>query len=338
MALAGLAVPYVFDRRLLADTRFGGVLIGAQTYSFRSMQDPNAIVAAIKSMGISAVELMSNHAEALAGAPSGRARGAGSGANRGGGAAAAPVAGAAPVRPTRRGADGRRARSEDRCGGPQTPEQAAANEAAQAELRAWRAGATDSTWKAVRQKFADAGSEVRFLTYNLNVRTTTDEELDYAFRMAKGLGVKVITSSTQISMAKRLLPFLEKHQITVAFHGHASVNNPDETSTEATFEQAMSESKWIAANLDIGHYVVAGGDPVAFLNKHHARVTNLHLKDRTKAGGNVAFGQGDTPIKDVLLLLKKTKWDIPANIEFEYQGDPLVEVPKCIQYCKDALV
>jgi len=24
-------------------------------------------------------------------------------------------------------------------------------------------------------------------------------------------------------------------------------------------------------------------------------------------------------------------------VEFEYDGDPLVEVPKCLQYCKDAL-
>jgi sugar phosphate isomerase/epimerase len=108
---------------------------------------------------------------------------------------------------------------------------------------------------------------------------------------------------------------------------------------------------YFMANLDIGHYVALGGDPIAFINKHHARITNLHLKDRTKAiaadtakgiaakpAGNLPFGQGETPIKDVLRLLKKMKWNIPANIEFEYNGDPLVEVPKCIQYCKDALL
>ncbi len=313
MALAGLAVPYLFDRRLVADTRFGGVTIGVQTYSFRSMQDPNAILAAIKSMGFSAVELMSNHAEALAGAPAGPA-------GNGGGRRAA---GAAP-----RGSA----------------------QAAQEDLRQWRAAATDSTWKAVRQQVADTGAELRFLTYNLNVNTSTDEEIDYAFRMAKALGVRGITSSTQISMANRLVPFVEKYQVPFAFHGHAAVNNPDETSTEATFVRALGVHKLFMANLDIGHYVVAGGDPVEFINKHHERITNLHLKDRTKAvaadqakgiparpAGNVPFGQGQTPIKDVLQLLKKTKWDITANIEFEYPGDPLVEVPKCIQYCKDAL-
>jgi sugar phosphate isomerase/epimerase len=65
---------------------------------------------------------------------------------------------------------------------------------------------------------------------------------------------------------------------------------------------------------------------------------DLHIKDRTKAHGNVAFGQGETPIKEVLQLLKKNQWKIPANIEYEYKGaDTVVEVKKCFQYMKDAL-
>jgi sugar phosphate isomerase/epimerase len=102
----------------------------------------------------------------------------------------------------------------------------------------------------------------------------------------------------------------------------------------------MAESKYIGANLDIGHYVVAGGDPVAFINKHHARITNLHLKDRKKDGANVPMGEGDVPIKEVLQLLKTQKRDIAANIEFEYSqptSDPLIEVPKCLQFVRAAL-
>ena len=102
----------------------------------------------------------------------------------------------------------------------------------------------------------------------------------------------------------------------------------------------MAASKYHAANMDIGHYTEAGYDPVAFIQQYHARITNLHLKDKKKAtngGGNTPWGQGDTAIKDVLKLLQKNKWDIPANVEFEYDGDPLVEIPKCLQYCKDAL-
>jgi len=39
----------------------------------------------------------------------------------------------------------------------------------------------------------------------------------------------------------------------------------------------------------------------------------------------------------VLKVLQKNKWDIAANIEFEYEGDPLAEVPKCVQFCSYAL-
>ncbi len=43
----------------------------------------------------------------------------------------------------------------------------------------------------------------------------------------------------------------------------------------------------------------------------------------------------------MLQLLKKEKWPIYADIELEYQippgSDPVEEVAKCVQYCKEAL-
>jgi sugar phosphate isomerase/epimerase len=374
LALAGLALPRFVGDVLRADTKFGGVMIGVQTYSFRSLPTAAARLAAVKSMGVSSIELMSGDAEGLAGAPTIPSFGGGRGAGRPGGPSGsgapspAPAAGAPPSAPAAGEAPAATSASASSGsatvpapgsgqgrpgrGAPTlTPEQTAAQAAAREEFRKWRLAASDERWKAVRKQVNDAGAELRILCYNMSVTNTQDDEIDYAFRMAKAMGVKAISSSTQISMAKRLVPFLEKYKIPFAFHGHAAVNNPDETSTETTFETALAVNPYIMANLDIGHYVVAGGDPVAFLNKHHARITNLHLKDRTKAvaadaakgivakpAGTPPFGQGEVPIKDVLRLLKKMKWNIPAYVEFEYTGDPLIEVPKCIQYCKDALV
>lgn len=298
------------------NSKINGVQLGAITYSFnRLAANPDDIVNAYVTIGLGEMELMSNHAEALAGAPSGRAGGP----------------------PPTGGGQGRGR------GTPLTPEQQAAQAAAREALRKWRLSATEATFKPVRQKIENAGIELRLLCYNMNVNNTPDDEIEYAFLMARALGAKAISTSTQVSMAKRLAPFAEKHRLPVGFHGHANLTNPDEVATPESFLAVMAASKYLGANLDIGHYTAAGYDPVAFIKEHHARMTNLHVKDRKKPEPGVAnppttpFGQGDTPIKEVLQLLKREQWDIPANIEFEYGGDPLVEVPKCLQYCKDAL-
>lgn len=52
-----------------------------------------------------------------------------------------------------------------------------------------------------------------------------------------------------------------------------------------------------------------GGSPVEFLQKHHARISSVHLKDRKSkdnGGANVAWGTGDTPIKDILIVGRAT--------------------------------
>ncbi|PYT16426.1 MAG: sugar phosphate isomerase/epimerase, partial [Acidobacteria bacterium] len=135
--------------------------------------------------------------------------------------------------------------------------------------------------------------------------------------------------------------FAEKHKMIVAMHGHSNLTDPNQFATPKSFTDAMAMSKYFWVNLDIGHFSAAGFDPVEFIQSHHDRITNLHLKDRKKGadGANVPWGEGDTPIKPVLLLLKEKKYPIPAFIEYEYRGtaDPTTEVKKCFEYCKRAL-
>jgi sugar phosphate isomerase/epimerase len=319
LTLAGLPLSLAFAR---IDSRINGVQVGVQSYSFRTLPDPEAIIKAMVDIGIGEVELMSNHAEALAGAPGLIAPGA-AGARGAGGA----PGGAAPSAPGARG--GGRAEM--------TPEQKAAMQARVEELRKWRTSTSAATWAPVRKKFDDAGIELRLLCYNMN-RNTTDDEIEYGFQMAQALGVKAISTSTQVSVAKRVAPFADKHQMMVGYHGHSNLTDPDEFAKPESFAAAMEMSKYHGINLDIGHFVAANYDPIAYIQEHHDRITNLHLKDRKKdQGANVVWGEGDTPIKPVLKLVQKNRWDIPANIEFEYPGDAVTEVGRCYQYCKDAL-
>lgn len=214
-----------------------------------------------------------------------------------------------------------------------------ARQKAREDLRKWRLTVPMDEIKAVRKKFDDAG--ISLFAFNISFRDDfTDEEIERGFQMAEALGVKVITASSTVSVMPRVAPFAEKYKIIVGVHGHANTRDPNEFATPESFAKAMAMSKSIYVNLDIGHFTAAGYDAVAYIQEHHDRITNLHIKDRKKNDGpNMPLGEGDTPIKQVLQLLKNKKYNIPANIEYEYKGadDAAVEVKKCFQYCKEAL-
>ena len=66
IVLAGLPLSLVLQK---PDSKINGVQIGAITYSFRTIPNAEDIIKAYVTIGLSEMELMSNHAEQLAGAP-----------------------------------------------------------------------------------------------------------------------------------------------------------------------------------------------------------------------------------------------------------------------------
>ncbi len=108
-------------------------------------------------------------------------------------------------------------------------------------------------------------------------------------------------------------------------------------------DSLVDAGNYVGFNFDVGHYVAGtkGKSPIPVLEKYHKRIVNLHMKDRTADGGNLPWGQGQTPLKEVLQLMRKEKWTFPANIELEYKipegSDAVKEVAKCVQYCREAL-
>jgi sugar phosphate isomerase/epimerase len=210
---------------------------------------------------------------------------------------------------------------------------------AREQLRQWRLSTPAQHFRDIRKRFDDTG--ISLFAYTVNYRDDyTDEELDKSFEQARALGVGIIAASTQLSVAKRLVPFAEKHKIVVAMHGHSNVHDPDEFASPESFAKAMAMSKYFKINLDIGHFTAANFDAVQFIRDHHDQITHLHLKDRKKnQGANLAWGEGDTPIKPVLTLLKEKKYPISAFIEYEYRGTgtPIEEVKKCMAFMRQAL-
>jgi sugar phosphate isomerase/epimerase len=344
VALASVPLARAFGAKTI-DSKFGGVQIGAITYSFNRIAapDPEAIIRAYGEIGLGEAELMSNHCESLAGAPAMPMFGRGPGGGRPQAAPPGPPAGAPPAGAPPAGAPPAPGQGRAMRPNQLTPEQQEERRAAMAKLADWRKSTGPDTWKKVAAKFRDAGIDVQLLCYNMQDNMTEDD-IEYGFAMAEGLGVKGITTSTTLTMAKRIAPVADKHKLLVGYHGHDATNDANQTATLESYDTLMAYGKYNGVNLDIGHFTAAGYDAVEFIKKHHAKITNLHVKDRKKDHGpNVAvWGTGDTPIKDVLQLLKKEKYGFPANLELEYPipegSDIIAEAKKCLAYVKSCLV
>ena len=286
-----------------------GVQLGTITYSYRSMphQSAEATLRYIVDSGISAIELMNGPAESFAGAPSEGRRGE-----------------------RRSGGGGR--------GQPLTADQQAAQRAAADHLKHWRTSVPMDRFKALRKMYNDAG--VSIYAWKVLNPTMSDEEFEYVFDVAEALGCTHTTLElpTEAAQLKRIGQFAEKRKIYAAYHTHTQA-------TMTAFDQAFALSKANMSNIDLGHYVAGTGEsPIPFLRKFHDRIASVHLKDRTTpANGakNLPWGTGDTPVKEILQVMKRERYTFPASIELEYdvpQGsDAVKEVTKCLAFCEQAL-
>ena len=273
--VAGAAIGSTLAAAPKINSVINGVVIGAQSYSFRNMP-LDAMIQAMTKVGLGVCELWQGHLE--------------------------------PRRVPRE------------------------------ELRKWRLTTPLSFFRDVGKKFQTAGIEL--CAYNYSFRDDfTDEEIDRGFQMARAMGAPYMTASSNVSTSVRVDPFAEKYKMRVGMHNHASIR-PNEFATPENFAAAMQgRSRYVAINLDIGHFTGAGFDALPYLREHSSDVVTLHIKD-SKKGEDVMmpFGEGDAPIMPVLQFLKQERLRIPANIEYEYKGaDTITEVQRCYDYCKKAL-
>lgn len=290
------------------NSKFRGVQIGAITYSFRQL--PSTAEDVLKycvELGLNSIELMGDVAETYAGVP---------------------------AAPRRQGGPGPGARA------PLTPEEQAAMRNAAAARKQWRLSASMDKYKALRALYNDAGVNIDLFKLPLTANMNGDE-FEYVFNVAKALGAHNITMElpTDAALTKRVGEFAEQHKISVGYHNHTHVD-------EHSWDAALAQSKYNTINMDVGHFTEAiNASPIPFIKQHEGRITSFHLKDKkysTHGGGNMPWGQGDTPLKEVLQLMAKAKYQWPANIELEYEipqgSSVMAEMKKCVQLCQDALL
>ncbi len=298
---------------------FAGVQIGVITYSFRSLpESAQEVLRYCVDCGVNAIELMSPVAEGYAGrGPAGVPGGA---------------QGRAP-------GGGRR---------QLTPEEQETARKRAEELRQWRLSVSMDKYKSFRRMYEDAG--VRIYAFKLPpTMEMPDQEYEYIWNVAETLGADHITMElpTEDALLQRVAEYAAKRRLRIAFHTHGQGG-------ASGFDKVLGASRYTALNFDVGHYFgVNGQSPVPLVEKYHDRIASLHLKDRkgpgsatenSRPGGggpNMPWGQGETPLKEILQLMKRNKYKFPASIEYEYNtpegSDAVAEVKKCVAYCRQAL-
>jgi sugar phosphate isomerase/epimerase len=205
------------------------------------------------------------------------------------------------------------------------------------QLLTWRETVSLDVFHRIRDQFAAA--KIALSAYNISIQDTfSDSEIERAFQMAKALGAPLITSSSNIKTVARIAPAAERHKMLVGMHNHSRID-PNEFATAASLANALKQGKYIAVNLDVGHFTATNEDAVAFLKEHHARIVTLHIKDRKRdQGPGVELGTGDAPNAQVLKLVRDNGWPIPMNLEYEYKGgDTVEEVSKMYNYARAVL-
>jgi sugar phosphate isomerase/epimerase len=312
IALAGL--PLSAGWRAAANPAANGVRLGVATYSFRDLlrtpgrDNVDDVIKALQFAGAREIELWSANTEPA-------------GPNSGPAVPPPPSAYPPPIKP------------------PSPEEVAAAKLAVRNALRRWRLSTPAANHEAFLARFKAAG--ISLFAYRVDYDDQfTDEEIEVTFQQAKALGVRTMASMTSLSGARRLAPIADQHGILVALHNTANTKDPDAISTPQSFRTALALSKNFRLNLDIGNFTAANLEAVAFIQENHASISHIQIKDRTRNGGaNEPLGEGDTPIKDVLALIREKQFPIPAFVEYEYigLGTPQEEVRKCLAVTNSTL-
>ena len=293
------------------DSNFGGVQIGAITYSFRSMpSSAEQLLGYLVECGISSTELMGPPILEFMGAPRSDA-------------------------PSPRAI--------------QQMTDAAEREAAQRaraahaeELQRWYTSPPMEKLLELRRMYEDAGVKIHLAKFSPGTDPVASE---FAFRAAHALGARGCTNEISEEACRVQGPVAARYGLSAAMHNHGQPSDPDFPG----FDHFLAISPGVSLNFDFGHYYgYTGESPLPEIVRLSDRITSFHMKDKAAppspgvSGDNLPWGQGTTPIADVLRLVRREGYPINCDIELEYAipegSNAVAEVKKCVEFCREILV
>ena len=212
------------------------------------------------------------------------------------------------------------------------------------DVRAWREGFRDwGRLHDLRDRFLDAGIDIHIVKFG-GVGPASDGENDFFCNVAKAFGARAITREIPrpedwTKLGPRLPAVADRNEMRIAFHNHCQIN-------ARTYEgPLLGYSERLGINFDFGHYTAANDDdPLAVIRRFRDCIVSVHLKDRkTKAHGqtNMPWGQGDTPLGPLFVMMVCEDCRFNADVELEYRiptgSDAVREVGRCVRYAADRI-
>lgn len=209
--------------------------------------------------------------------------------------------------------------------------------AARHALDRWRASVSLDFYRAIRNKINDAGIDIFAIS---GFPGRTKEQLGRAFEIAGVLGARLVTITNTLPEAKQVAPLVEQAGFLVGLQGRPDMHpsDPDAISTPASFAEALGLSKNYWISFDIGDATGGGYDALPFVDTHHDRIALVYLKDRRRDRTSVPWGEGDTPVVDVLRLARDRKYGWRCFVDCDYKTtDRPGDVKRSFEYAKKAL-
>lgn len=369
------AVPADFNGLVFPDgkpnSKFAGVQIGNITNSFRNINTLDDFVAACVASNVSSVELRNmGQFESIIGGPAnpnqvrpmwemvntprqvpqgapqggqGRPQGAPQGMPQGGQRPQGAPQGGGQRPPQGAPQGGGQGRPQG-MGRQLTPEQEKYNKDL-AEFR--KSPAAIRGWEELGKKLREAGINVHLLKFEAG---DTDELLDYSFAAANALGAYGITTEGSAEKCASFGKVAARNGSLAVYHNHGQYANM----TIGEIEKWLDMSPANRLNFDAPHYFGFGYEdgpklnPMEFIEYFHDRIISIHIKDKTsfknpyQSNQNQVWGQGETPLREILELVRDKYPNIHCDVELEYVvpqwSTPEREIKNCVQFARQILI
>lgn len=167
---------------------------------------------------------------------------------------------------------------------------------------------------------------VSLLSYGV-VRAGSEEEWRSVFEFAKRMGIKTVITEPNKGQMAMLDKLTDEYGVKIGIHNHGSPT-PDEVDA---LLKGCSDRLGIAP--DNGHWSRRGIDNLTSLKRFEGRTHSIHFKDINDKKQDVPYGEGMTPVAEILAYLDKSDYKGPVIIEYE-SGNQEEDVAKCIRYLK----